>query len=78
MAGKFRRKFVDIISDTVTNHYQGKVQEESLLEILEKIREQIGKLEQYRQKDQFQRMENIKKLKKLPLSKLKELLVAQS
>ena len=78
MAGKFRRKFVDIISDTVTNHYQGKVQEESLLEILEKIREQIGKLEQYRQKDQVQRMENIKKLKKLPLSKLKELLVAQS
>ena len=77
MAGKFRRKFVDIISDTVTSHYQGKVQEENLFEILDKIRDLIGKLEQYRQQDEILRMESIKKLKKLPLSKLNELLVAK-
>ena len=78
MAGKFRRKFIDIIFDTITKHYRGKVSEQVLLVQLGEIRKQIEKLEQCKDKSRSMRTETLKKLKKLPIEKLKEILVAKA
>ena len=77
MAGKFRRKFIDIISDTVTEHYRGKVSEQELLEQLGEIKKLIVKLEQCKKKVCLQRTESLRKLRRLPLEKLDELLKKQ-
>ena len=77
MAGKFRRKFIDIISDRVTEHYQGKVAEKELQEQLGEIQKHIVKLELCKKKVCVQRTENLRKLKRLPLEKLNELLMSQ-
>lgn len=74
MAGRHRRKFIDIISDTITLHYQGKVAEQELQDILLEVRKHIGKLEQCSKNARAQRLESLRKLKKLPLEKLNELL----
>ena len=78
MAGKFRRKFVDIISDKIIDHYQGKVADGVLSETLESMRKLIVKLEHSKMNGKAERDEQLRKLKRLPLEKLKELLAAQA
>ena len=78
MAGKFRRKFIDIVSDRVTGHYQGKVPEKSLQEHLEELRALIGRLEQCRQANMAQRSESLKRLRRVPLEELERLLAAKA
>ena len=74
MAGKFRRKFIDIVSDMVTTHYKGKIPEKSLTQNLAELRAQIDRIEQCQQESKAQRMESMRKLRKLPIEKLSRLL----
>jgi len=77
MAGKFRRKFVTIISDKFTDHYQGRVAEQDLEEALQKLAVIIGRLDHSKQNGKSQRAATLRKLKKLPLERLQEILSAE-
>jgi len=78
MAGKFRRKFVDIISDKFVDHYRGKVADKDFTEALAGVKKLIGKLEESKKDNINERTKSLKKLKRLPLEKLKEILATEA
>jgi len=78
MAGKFRRKFVTIISDKFTDHYQGRVAEQDLDVALKELTVIITRLDNSKKKGKSQRAETLRKLKRLPLERLQEILSAEA
>lgn len=78
MAGKFRRKFITIISDTVAEHYRGKVAEQDLDKALQELSVLVSRLDNSMNSGKKQRTETLRKLKKLPLDRLKEILSAEA
>jgi len=78
MAGLHRRKFVTIISDKFTDHYQGKVTEQELAEALQKLALLVTRLDKLKTEGNKQRSETLRNLKKLPLEKLQGMLAAKA
>jgi len=78
MAGLHRRKFITIISDKFTDHYRGKVGEQDLDEALKELAVLVSRLDNSKQKGKSQRAETLRKLKRLPLEKLQEILSAEA
>jgi len=78
MAGKFRRKFVTIISDKFKAHYEGRVDEKTLSDALAEVETLVARLDGSKQKHVKERAASLSRLKKLPLDKLKELLAAEA
>jgi len=78
MAGKFRRKFVIIISDMFTKHYRGKIPEQTLGEALKELAALIARLDNSKQDGKSQRSATLRKLKHLPLERLQEILSTEA
>jgi len=78
MAGRFRRKFVTIISDKFKEHYQGKVAEQVLDEGLIAIEKLIETLENSKQNNARERVASLRMLKRLPLDKLQKILAGEA
>ena len=74
MAGKFRRKFIAIISDKFTEHYQGKVADKELSEALQELGVLVSRLDSAMNSGKKNRAETLRKLKRLPLERLQEIL----
>jgi len=78
MAGKIRSKFVDIISDKFTEHYRGSIAEQDLDKALKELSGLVARLDNSKKDGKSQRAETLRKLKRLPLEKLQEILSAEA
>jgi len=78
MAGLHRRKFITIISDKFTENYQGRIAEQDLDEALKELTVLIARLDNSKKDGKNQRAETLRKLKKLPLERLQEILSAEA
>jgi len=78
MAGKVRRKFIDIISDRFLEKYQGLVAEQELSVSMKELTDVIRKLDELKKKGMKQRSESLRKIKRLPLEKIQNFLNAEA
>jgi len=78
MSGLHRRKFITIISDKFTDHYQGSIAEQDLDVALKELTVIISRLDNSKKKGKNQRAETLRKLKRLPLERLQKILSAEA